>query len=190
MAPRGAVPSEGVTPSADVSVRAARAAEAEAVAAVQVAAWTERYARLLPAGVLAGLDPAAVAAQWRAAVERPPTPRHVLLVALEGAAVRGFAAIGPATDEDARGSGELLTLLVLPGAERRGHGSRLLQAAAAHWRDLGWAEAVAWVLDGDTVLRDFLLAAGWGSDGATRGLDTGEREVGQVRLHTDLREEG
>ena len=177
-----------MTPTADVSVRPARAGEAEAVAAVQVAAWTERYARLLPAGVLAGLDPAGLAVQWRAAVQSPPSPRHLLLVALEGAAVRGFAAVGPATDDDSRGSGELLTLLVLPGAERRGHGSRLLQAAAAHWREFGWSEAVAWVLDGDTVLRDFLLSAGWGSDGATRGLDTGEREIGQVRLHTDLRD--
>lgn len=183
-----AVPSTAVPPTADVSVRDARPDDAEAMAAVQVAAWTERYAALLPPGALAGLEPRAVAAQWRAAVESPPTPRHRVLVALEGRAVRAFAAVGPATDDDARGSGELLALLVLPGAERRGHGSRLLAAAAAAWRDQGLAEAVAWVLDGDTPLRDLLLATGWGSDGATRQLRAGGGEVSQVRLHTDLRD--
>jgi len=174
--------------AADLSVRAARAGEADAVAAVQVAAWRDRYAALLPPSALAGLDPVAVAAQWRAGIERPPTPRHRLLVALEANAVRGFAAVGPATDDDAHGAGELLTLLVLPGAERRGHGSRLLAAAVAGWRETGLQEAVTWVLDGDTALRAFLQESGWGGDGATRMLDAGERAVGQVRLHTDLRE--
>lgn len=177
-------------PAADVSVRLARALDVAAVAAVQVSVLTERYARLLPPGALAGLAPAAVAAQWRAAVESPPTPEHLLLVAVEGAAVRGFVALAPAGADDGAGErGELLTLLVLPGAERRGHGSRLLAAAAAAWRDQGRGEAIAWVLDGDTVLRDFLLGSGWGSDGATRSLEAGGRAVGQVRMHTDVREQ-
>lgn len=173
---------------ADVSVRPARAKEAEAIAAVQVAAWRDRYAKLLPPAALAGLSTRTIEDGWRAGIESPPTPRHVVLVGLEGSKVRAFAAVGPATDDDARGSGELLQLLVLPGAERRGHASRLLAAAVEGWRETGITEAVCWILDGDTAMRSFLLEAGWGGDGATRALDTGERQVGQVRLHTDLRE--
>ena len=54
----------GGGPSADVSVRVAWADDAAAIAAVQVRAWPELYAGLLPAEVLP-TDVDAVAEQWR-----------------------------------------------------------------------------------------------------------------------------
>jgi hypothetical protein len=44
----------------------------------------------------------------------------------------------------------------------------------------------------DDVLRRFLLAAGWATDGASReiGSDDGSLRLKQVRLHTDLGEVG
>jgi L-amino acid N-acyltransferase YncA len=171
---------------ADVSVRPARPADAERVAEVQLGTWRVAYADLLPEQVLA--TPAEeVAAAWRAAVEQPPSPRHRVLVAVEGAELVGFAASAPADDDDvAADVAELAALLVEPRWGRRGHGSRLLAALVDGWRADGTRLAVAWAWEGDTATRGLLTAAGWAPDGAVRGLDTGPRVQRQVRLHTSL----
>jgi len=153
------------------------------VAQVMLRVWREAYAGVLPPEVLAGLDHAELATAWEASIA---DPSGAVLVALDGARVVGFAALAPAGDPDLFGAPELRTLLVLPEERRHGHGSRLLAASAEAWREAGAALAACWVLDADTVLRDFLERAGWGRDGARRVLSTGHAEVGVSRLHTDL----
>ncbi len=178
-------------PTADVSVRTAWTADAPALADVQVRAWRDSYAGLLPAEVLAGLDPDAIAEQWRRSMAKPGDARNRVLVALYRASVRGFAVTGPSTDPDAGpvADGEVVELVVDPGSRRAGHGSRLVQACADTMRADRFTRARVWVASTDDVLRDFLTAAGWGPDGAHRELDLhgdGNVVVKQVRLHTDL----
>jgi GNAT superfamily N-acetyltransferase len=172
---------------ADVSVRPARPLDAERVARVQLSTWRTAYAELLPADALA-VPEEQVAAMWLRAVEVPPSVRHRLLVAMEGAELVGFAASAPAEDDDRDASTtlELTALLVEPRWGRRGHGSRLLAASVEHWRTDGATTAVAWVWERDAALRSLLSASGWELDGAARGLDTGPRVQRQVRLHTSL----
>lgn len=171
--------------SARVSVRPAGPQDAERVATVQQETWRQAYADLLPAAVLE-LPHERSAAVWLAAVERPPTPRHRLLVALDGADLVGVATSSP--DEEDDDAVELTSLLVVPRWGRRGHGSRLLAASVAAWREDGAALARTWVFDADPATTAFLRGAGWEPDGAVRGLDTGERVLPQARFHTDLRE--
>ena len=172
---------------ADVSVRPARAADAERVARVQLSTWRTAYADLLPAEALE-VPEVQVAALWLGAVESPPSPRHRLLVAFERDELVGFAASGPASDEelDPVSTTELLALLVEPRWGRRGHGSRLVAASVQDWRTDGVRTAVSWVWEQDSASRSFLRSAGWEADGAVRGLDTGSRVQRQVRFHTDV----
>ena len=86
-------------PTADVSVRIAWADDAEAIAAVQVRAWPELYAGVLPAEVLP-TDVDAVSAQWRQLLARPADARNRVLVALERNRVVGFTLTSPALDPD------------------------------------------------------------------------------------------
>ena len=174
---------------ADVSVRPARPEDAERVARVQLSTWRTAYADLLPAEAL-DVPEVQAAALWLGAVESPPTPEHRLLVALDGPELVGFAASGPAEDEglDPATTVELAALLVEPRWGRRGHGSRLVAASVEHWRAAGFALAVTWAFERDSVTRSFLTGSGWEPDGAHRGLDTGARVARQLRLHTDLRE--
>ncbi|MCU1592118.1 MAG: putative GCN5-related N-acetyltransferase [Frankiales bacterium] len=169
---------------ADVSVRPARAEDAERVAVVQLSTWRAAYASFLPEDALA-VPPEQAAALWLRAIELPPTPRHRVLLAVEGAEVVGFAASGPTDDEDVEAV-EVSTLLVEPRWGRRGHGSRLLAATVDHWREDGDRTAVAWVWERDGASRSFLASAGWEPDGAARGLDTGPRVERQLRLHADV----
>jgi GNAT superfamily N-acetyltransferase len=175
---------------ADVSVRPARPEDAERVAHVQLATWKSAYGELLPATALE-LPLVQVAAVWLNAIESPPSTRHRLLVALEQAELVGFAASEPAVDDDLDPAvtSELTALLVEPRWGRRGHGSRLLAAAAEHWRGDGAAVATTWAFTADTVLTGFLQSAGWDLDGAGRGLDTGPRVLPQRRLHVDVSEQ-
>lgn len=169
---------------ADVSVRPARPEDAERVARVQLTTWAAAYSSFLPEAALAVPEEQA-AALWLRAIELPPTAQHRVLVAMDEAELVGFAASGPADDDDIDAM-ELGTLLVEPKWGRRGHGSRLLAATVDHWREDDARTAVAWVWERDGASRSFLTDGGWAADGAIRGLDTGPWVEQQLRLHADV----
>ncbi|WP_350276959.1 GNAT family N-acetyltransferase [Kribbella sp. HUAS MG21] len=178
------------TPVAETSVRLALPAEANAIGEIQVAAWRASYAGLLPADVLADLDAAQFAAQWRAALIAPGEARNRVMVALAGRELVGFAAITPSDDPDADQQRDALIaeLAVRPEATRAGHGSRLLNAVVDTVRADGFSRVTVWVNSTDDVLRAFYTEAGWAPDGAHRELDLyGDESVRikQIRLHTD-----
>lgn len=175
--------------------RLARTSDVDDIAAVQVRAWRQSYAGLIPEGMLDELDPMQLASAWAHGILNPPTVRHRLLVALEGESgtdeVIGYAAIGPSADPDYAGdteTGELLALAIDPAHQRMGHGSRLMAAAIDYLRADGSIEATTWVSVGDAARRAFLLAAGWGPDSAYRDLEVDGEPVREVRLVTRLDE--
>ncbi len=170
-----------------MSVRPARPEDAERVARVQQATWRQAYAQVLPPEALE-LPEEHVAAVWLHAVEAPATPRHRVLVALDGAELVGFLATAPAEDDDLDGglTADVPALLVEPRWGRRGHGSRLLSAAVDGWRRDGVRTAVCWAWEADAVTASFLDSAGWEPDGRARLLDTGARLQRQVRRHVDV----
>lgn len=177
-------------PTADVSVRIAWADDAESIAALQVRTWQAVYADLLPADAL-DLDPAAAASVWKTSLAAPKDARNRALVALERNRVVGFAAITPAADPDCDpvADAELTELVVDPAERRKGHGSRLLQAAVETMQADRFRRAVLWAVASDDELRRFLAGAGWAADTAHRELDLdgeGTTLVKQVRLHTAL----
>lgn len=178
---------------ADVSVRAAGPDDVVEIARIQVDTWRTAYAEVLPAAVLDAVQPGDAAAAWTQAVAAPPTPRHHVLVALEGTWRVGFVAFGPADDLEPDDPEPATTvaigpLLVEPRWGRRGHGSRLLAATVDHARADGMTRAIAWIPEGDTPSREFLISTGWAPDGLVRALDTGAGELREIRLHTDLAE--
>ena len=187
------------SPIADVSVRIAWADDAPAIAELQLRSWRETYAGLVPPGVLPDstrpeeVEPAA--ARWRTSLSRPGDARNRVLVALERNRVVGFAICSPAHDPDCDpiADGELAEFTVDPAERGKGHGSRLLQAAAETMRADRFRRAVLWSIAGDDALRAFLTGAGWAPDGAHRELDldgSGRTRIKQVRLHTALVETG
>jgi GNAT superfamily N-acetyltransferase len=178
------------SPSADVSVRVAWSDDAEPLAALQVRAWQEQYAGLLPAEAIP-TDAGATVDAWRTLLGKPRDARTRVLVALERNRVVGYAITAPAADPDCDqvAVGELMDLTVAPAERGLGHGSRLLQAAVDTLQADRFTRAVLWAVASDDELRGFLVEAGWAPDGAHRELDLdgeGRTRVKQVRLHTDI----
>jgi len=175
-------------------VRNARAADADGLARVQVASWREAFAGIVPDAVLAELTSdsavATWAARWRDAISSPPTAKHRVHVAVEKPGepeILGFAAAGPATDEDRwpGTDGELYELHVVPVVTADGHDERLLNAVADTLAEDGFSTGYTWALSGDAARIGFLEAAGWAPDGTRSNLDMGVK-VPVVRLHTRL----
>ena len=181
-------------PSADVSVRVGWPADAPDIARVQVTAWRDELAGLLPPDLLESMDVDHFAATWHASITKPQDARNRVLVALERNALRGFAVTTPSTDPDSDpiADGEVTELVVDPGHRGAGHGSRLLHACVDTLRADKFVRATCWVSTADDARRRFLADAGWAPDGAYRELDLdgeGSARVKQVRMHTDLRQD-
>jgi ribosomal protein S18 acetylase RimI-like enzyme len=182
--------------SAENFVRDARPPDAGAIAGIQVARWRTGYAGLVPGDVLAELTSGEaeqrLGEHWEGSLASPPSSRHRVLVAMGagdggGRPVAGFASFGPATDPDRwpATDGELYELCVAQDQAGRGHGSRLLNAAAATMAEDGFGTVSAWVLEQDAAARRFLESSGWAADGARQELDMGTR-VPVIRLHAAL----
>ena len=175
-------------------VREARAADAPGLARVQVASWQGSLAGLVPDAVVAELTSeeslGQFAERWEQAIVAPPTSKHHVHVAVDKPGdpeILGFAAAGPATDEDLWPGidGELYELHVLPSLADGGHDGRLLNAVADTLAEDGFRTGYAWALAGDEQRIGFLEAAGWAPDGSRSNLDMGVK-VPVVRLHTRL----
>lgn len=165
------------------SVRLARTSDVDDVARVQVAAWRAAYADMLPSEVLQSLNADDIAWEWGRSLLQPGPHRLLVAIGPEGSAV-GAAAVGPSTDPDAAGAGEITLFVIDPESWRHGHGSRLLQACVDHLVGAGHREAFTWVPLADEPRRAFLQSAGWGPDTAYRDREVGDTVLREVRLVT------
>ncbi|ANY08387.1 GNAT family N-acetyltransferase [Pseudonocardia sp. HH130630-07] len=173
---------------ATATVRPATDDDVDSIVAIQDRTWRTAYAGLLPEAAFDGLTSEAARSHWRDAVHAGDD--FHLLVAVEGAETVGFCAAARYSGGDGRSIAEISALLVEPRWGRRGHGGRLLAAAATALRESGSQTGRAWLPETDTASRGFYARAGWAPDGAARTLDTGSggtlREV-RVGGTLDLR---
>jgi GNAT superfamily N-acetyltransferase len=189
----------GQPPGAENTIRDARGSDAGDIARIQVARWRAGYAGLVPPEVLAELTSDEAEERWREhwaqSLASPPSSRHRVMVAVGTEpggrrVVTGFASFGPATDADRwpATDAELYELCVEQDQAGRGHGSRLLNAAAATLAEDGFGTVCAWVLEQDAAARKFLESSGWTADGARKVLDMGA-SVPMIRLHAAIEQQ-
>jgi GNAT superfamily N-acetyltransferase len=158
-----------------ILIRAGTPSDAEAVARVNVRAWQAAYAHVFPAERLADLSVERRAADWR---EWPP-----LVAEVQGTVV-GFVSVGPSRDSDA--SGELFAIYVDPDHWGTGVGRELIGAGEQRLRELGYVDAILWVLDDNPRARRFYERAGWYHDGNRRPIEIFGIEVPEMRYRKQL----
>lgn len=200
--------------SPDVSVRPAVPEDAAHLADIHArtlrAALQAGTGAELDADVAARLSPEQLQGSWAAAIAERPTPLHLVLTAVAGAQIVGFAAMAPAEapvavaetadgtapaapDEVGTSGGaapeavvEILALEVPAAHGRAGHGSRLLAACADLARERGVTRLQTWAVQGDEARTRFLTGAGFAPLGVRRVLDLGERSVVEICWHAAL----
>lgn len=190
------------------TVRLAWVADVDAIAAIQL----EALRGTLPADLAGNLDAGDLAAAWRRAVSTPPSARHRVLVATEGAGggpdgggpaviaaadlgttssgrVVGFTATAPAEDPDAEAGADGEVMALHTAGEDDELTGALLAAAADTLEADGFSRGQLWVCSTQDGLRRVAEGAGWVADGAHRRLDLPDATssgLAQVRLHTGL----
>ncbi|MQA61405.1 MAG: GNAT family N-acetyltransferase [Actinophytocola sp.] len=175
---------------ARVDVHLARPTDAGEIARIQRDTWRAAYRDIVGEAALAELDDAATEERWVAAIAHADTD---VFVATEAGFTVGFSVSGKAPEgelagpegelpADADHTGLIATVLVEPRWGRRGHGGRLLAAAVRALRSRGAKRAVTWVSESDSATLSFYRALGWDPDGTVRTLDTGERQLREMRL--------
>jgi ribosomal protein S18 acetylase RimI-like enzyme len=126
-----------------ITIRAAKAIDARAIARLDVATWRATYAGVLATSYLVALSEPRREAGWRSVILHEPRDVRVALDA-EGA-ILGFGSCGPCRDH--RGfAGEIFTLYVAPDWHDRGIGRRLLLALFRRLVAVGRDTAILWVL--------------------------------------------
>jgi GNAT superfamily N-acetyltransferase len=125
----------------NLTVRAARAADAADVARVYIESWHDTYPGVLSKTLLCAMTPNGQAARWRAAILHNEL---VLVAEHERHGIVGMASAGVTRDRDIGFDGEVYTLYVDPSFYGRGAGRQLLNGAFAQLRKRGFKSCVIW----------------------------------------------
>lgn len=165
-------------------MRAARARDAEGIAAVHVGSWRAAYPRTRASELLDRLSVKEREAKWRELFAEGS--RLVLVAEVDGRAGRlllGRDAQSRCGNGSARVA-ELSAVYVAPELWRRGLGTALVRTAMDELRGRAYSEATLWVFAENSAGRAFYFALGWQLDGTE---DVHERS-GQrtVRLRAEL----
>jgi ribosomal protein S18 acetylase RimI-like enzyme len=151
-----------------MTVRPEEPDDAEALAALHARAWQRGYAGILPADLLADIDPGVWAQRRRNLVERTDHPFRSLVAEHEGE-VAGFVSFGPyRIGQDVSNLdpefGEILAIYVDPDRWRAGVGGVLMRAA---FEALKQPEVRLWVLAENKQAQGFYRKHGLRPDGVT-----------------------
>lgn len=168
--------SESATP--DVSIRPARTGDEHEIGRIQVDAWIGSLGERFGRHRHDAFDREAITQGWVDSIAQPPTPGHQVFVALSEGDIVGFTAVAPPST--------IVALEVDPAWRRRGHGSRLLAAAADHLRNNGGTEMKLWCLEQDTLRAEFLAGAGFGESGMSRELEGPGFAIPEKLWHASL----
>jgi GNAT superfamily N-acetyltransferase len=132
--------------NANLSVRRARPADADAVARIYVDAWRDTYPLVLPSRLLLGMTVEGQSARWRNAIAL--SAREAVYVAQDDKGhIRGMTSLGRARDGGLGYDAEVYTLYVNPAMTGQGVGRALLAGAFdalagnGHTRCMIWAHA-------------------------------------------------
>ena len=134
-----------------ITIRRARRADAQDIAAVHDAAWRDAYRGLIPGGELERMIARRGPRWWDAAIARGSR----LLVLDFADAIGGYASYGRNRVPSLPHRGEIFELYLAPEFQGLGFGRRLFEAARADLADHGYPSVLVWALADNERALDF-----------------------------------
>lgn len=151
-----------------MSIRSAVENDAYAIARIQILAWRQAYAGLMPQDFLDRMDSVRRVTSWRRALSAPAAMATDVVLGSTGDII-GFLVYGPSRDAGAAvGTGELVAINLLPAHWRRGLGRRMMARLLAAAAERRWQALTLWVLETNLQARRFYEAHGFEADGASQ----------------------
>jgi ribosomal protein S18 acetylase RimI-like enzyme len=169
-----------------VTIRRTEPADLDACGEVHVRSWQAAYRGLVPDEYLDAMDVSASQTRWHELFAPGGAAGPVQLVADDEGTVVGFASGGPALGPDETGLGGLYAIYLAPTHVGRGVGQALMAAATRELQDLGFTEAVLWVMPGNARARRFYERAGWTCDGTTKSETIRGADVDEISYSRSL----
>jgi GNAT superfamily N-acetyltransferase len=162
----------------DATVRVATAADARAVAELNVAGWRAGYAGLISQDILDRLSVDERKAMWDDLLAREEV---MTFVAESGGRVAGYTAVvtGPPP--------EVKTLYVDPAQWRRGIGSALMRRGLDALAAAGCTDVIVWVFTRNEQARAFYAGFGFEPDGVTTYDPPTDLDMVRLRRSLPLR---
>ncbi len=144
-----------------MELRRAEPSDAIAVARVHVRSWQAAYRKLMPDDYLDQLRPEDRAKKYDFGNLDPLRPYTI--IATESGRILGFATTAQTQESPMSVYGELSALYVDPDHWGRGIGVALVSAARSRLFDLGFRNAILWVLEGNVRAERFYVMDHWGA---------------------------
>lgn len=155
----------------------------QAVSAIYARSWRDAYQGIVPQSYLNRLSDSF----WLSALE---SRRENTLVAERDGALVGTVCAGPARDGRWPDWGEVVSLYLLPDCQRRGIGTRLLEAAMDRLERRGFSGVYLWAAEQNLPARRFYEARGFLPAPERTHTVLDGTTVEEVRYIRTLREEG
>ncbi len=140
-----------------MTLRPARADEAEALAELHVAAWRDAHAGIAPAAATKALGVVSRLPVWQRYLA---DPAQTVLVAERDGTLAALVCFGPASQPELGHQAEIKHLYVAGSARQMGLGKTLLDAALARLAKDGYSKATLAVVAENEAARGFYRACG------------------------------
>ena len=150
-----------------LTVRAARVADAGAIAQVHVETWRVAYRDLLPADEIASISIEQRRGFWTGALSKP-NPDKVDVAEDETGSIVAFCSYGPTRDKDDEGAAEIYAVYVHPDHWRCGAGRLLCERALRAAAERSHGAMALWVVTGNDRACAFYERLGFRRDGGER----------------------
>ncbi len=166
-----------------IQLKRATLDDADAMGRIGALGWQAAYRGIVPDDVLDNITPDARAQRFRQAYQAFPEAMYWLV--LSDGVEAGLINAHPCMDDDARDCGEIGAIYFLPEYCRQGLGSAAMAHALQALREMGFSQAVLWVLEQNSRARRFYEKQGFAADGAARTLHIG-RDLAEVRYRRSI----
>lgn len=154
-----------------VVVRQAVEGDITALGALHSAVWSELYSEVLPADVIASLDPATMTGLWAKFISRGAD--YVQFVAEINGEIVGFAGVGPGRETGFELGRELYFIYVSPAHRRLTIGRTLLKAVKADY---------LWIAEGNRATQAFYRKLKFYPDSVRRVGSLFGTELPEIRM--------
>lgn len=156
----------------------ARPQQARGIAEVHIQSWRTTYEGIVPVAILAGLDLATRAEQWRSRLSEPQPKTCTLVAEDERDGIVGFAMGGPVRSDDLGADGELYAIYLYQHWQGKHVGGALFREVVGYLADEGFGSVGVWVLELNPS-RGFYAALG-GELFASKSVSFGDVELKEI----------